>query len=88
MDVLEYLIEDGLIMIPTLYFLGFSIKNTNLLPNWAIPFVLLTISLFITPWVLGGFTADNVVQSILVTAAAVLTNELFTQGKKGVDNNG
>lgn len=84
MDFAKYIIEEGLIMIPTLYALGFFFKNTKKVEDWMIPFILLGISLVLTPFLLGGFTAMNIIQAILVVAAAVLANQLTKQFKEGV----
>ncbi|MDN6292619.1 MAG: phage holin family protein [Tetragenococcus halophilus] len=83
MDILQYVLEEGLVMVPVLFILGEIIKNTTLLENRFIPAVLLLFSLIITPWLLGGYMAINIVQAILVTGAAVLTNEAKEQYLKG-----
>lgn len=83
MDILQYILEEGLVMVPVLFILGEIIKNTTLLENRFIPAVLLLFSLIITPWLLGGYMATNIVQAILVTGAAVLTNEAADKYLKG-----
>lgn len=83
MDILQYVLEEGLVMVPVLFILGEIIKNTTLLENRFIPAVLLLFSLIITPWLLGGYMATNIVQAILVTGAAVLTNEAKEKYLKG-----
>ena len=82
MDIMTFIVEEGLIMIPVLYILGEIIKKTDILENKWIPFVLLLISIALTPLVLSGYTPDNVVQAILVTGASVLSNELKKQAKE------
>ena len=82
MDIMTFIVEEGLIMIPVLYILGEIIKKTDILENKWIPFVLLLISIALTPLVLSGYTPDNVVQAILVTGASVLANELKKQAKE------
>lgn len=83
MDILQFIVDEGLVMIPVLFVLGEIIKHTTLLDNRFIPATLLVFSLIITPWLLGGFMAMNIVQAILVTGAAVLTNEVKDQYSKG-----
>lgn len=85
MDFISYVVEEGLVMVPALFILGEVIKHTNVFDNRFIPAILAVISLLLTPWLLGGFTAVNVVQAILVLGAAVLTNEVIDQyvNKKG-----
>ena len=82
MDIMTFIVEEGLIMIPVLYILGEIIKTTDILENKWIPFVLLLISITLTPLILSGYTPDNVVQAILVTGASVLANELKKQAKE------
>ena len=79
MDVLEFIVSDGLVMIPFLMVIAYIIKITNLVPNELIPVILTLVSVAVTPWLLGGFTAANIIQSILVVGGAVLTNQTYKQ---------
>ncbi|API89448.1 hypothetical protein BKP56_09355 [Marinilactibacillus sp. 15R] len=83
MDILQFILEEGLVMVPVLFVLGEVIKHTELLDNRFIPVILLVVSILLTPWLLGGFVAMNIVQAILVVGAAVLTNEVKDQYLKG-----
>lgn len=83
MDILNYVVEEGLIMIPVLFIIGEIIKGTELLSNKWIPLVLLVISVAFTPLVLGTYTADNIVQAVLVAGVTVFGNELIKQSSKG-----
>ena len=82
MDIISYIIEEGLIMIPVLYIIGEIIKFTGVLNNKWIPLTLLVISLLFTPLLLGGFTPDNIVQAVLVTGVTVLGDQLIKQSRK------
>ena len=82
MDIISYIIEEGLIMIPVLYIIGEIIKFTGVLNNKWIPLTLLVFSLLFTPLLLGGFTPDNIVQAILVTGVTVLGDQLIKQSGK------
>lgn len=82
MDILQYVVSEGLVMIPVLFIIGEIIKKTESIENKWIPAILLVISLAFTPFVLGGFNADNLVQAVLVLGATVLGNELVKQGGK------
>ena len=77
--ILEYVVGDGLVMIPALFVIGMIIKNTTYVRNELIPLILLGISLVLTPLLLGGFDATNIVQAILVTGAAVLVDQTAKQ---------
>lgn len=82
MEILEYIVNEGLVMIPVLYILGEVIKGTEILENKWIPLALLVISIGFTPILLGGFTADNIVQAILVAGVTVFGNQLYQQSIK------
>lgn len=83
MDILSYILEEGLIVIPALYILAEIIKGTGVVKNKWIPVILLGVSLVLTPLIVtGGYTADNIVQAILVAGATVFSNELIAQSRK------
>ena len=82
MDIISYIIEEGLIMIPALYIIGEIIKFTGVLNSKWIPLTLLVFSLLFTPLLLGGFTPDNIVQAVLVTGVTVLGDQLIKQSGK------
>ena len=82
MEIINFIIEEGLIMIPALYIIGEIIKFTGVLNNKWIPLTLLVFSLLFTPLLLGGFTPDNIVQAVLVTGVTVLGDQLIKQTGK------
>lgn len=83
MDILNYVVQEGLVMIPVLFIIGEIIKDTELLSNKWIPLVILIVSVGFTPLVLGAYTADNIVQAVLVAGVTVFGNELIKQSSKG-----
>lgn len=85
MDILNYVVQEGLVMVPVLYIIGEIVKGTELLSSKWIPLVLLVVSIGFTPLLLGAYTADNIVQAILVAGATVFGNELIKQSSKGDD---
>lgn len=87
-DAMAYIIDEALIMIPVLYILGSIIKHTTPLLNKWIPLILLLFSIAYTPILLGGYSADNIVQSILIAGVTVFGHELIKQTVKGDDKNG
>ena len=82
MDIINFIIDEGLIMIPVLYIIAEIIKFTGVLNNKWIPLTLLIFSLLFTPLLLGGFTPDNIVQAVLVTGVTVLGDQLIKQSGK------
>lgn len=84
MDILEFILEDGLIMIPALYVIANIIKNLEMMNKKYIPVIVLICSLILSPLILlGGYTASNIVQSILIAGATVFTHELIEVRKEG-----
>lgn len=83
MDILNYVVQEGLVMIPVLFIIGEIIKGTELLVNKWIPLVILIVSVGFTPLLLGAYTADNIVQAVLVAGVTVFGNELIKQSSKG-----
>lgn len=84
MDILNYVVQEGLVMVPVLFIIGEIIKDTELLGNKWIPLVILIVSVGFTPLVLGAYTADNIVQAVLVAGVTVFGNEMIKQSSKGV----
>lgn len=78
-QILEYVVGDGLVMIPALFVIGMIIKGTAFVRNELIPVILLVVSIGLTPLMLGGYNAPNIVQAILVTGAAVLVDQTIKQ---------
>ena len=83
MDILNYVVQEGLVMIPVLFIIGEIVKGTELLSNKWIPLVVLVISVAFTPLVLGTYTSDNIVQAVLVAGVTVFGNELIKQSSRG-----
>ena len=83
MDILNYVVQEGLVMVPVLFIIGEIVKGTELLSNKWIPVAVLIVSIGFTPLVLGAYTAENIVQAILVAGVTVFGNELIKQTSKG-----
>lgn len=79
-DFIQYVSSEALILIPVLYILGSIIKATPAVPDWTIPFILLACGITGAIFVLGD-PITGAIQGVLVTGAAVLTNQLFKQAK-------
>lgn len=81
---MDFILEEGLIMIPTLYIIAEIIKLMDVINTRFIPVILLVISIVITPLILtGGYNAENIVQAVLVVGATVLGHETYKETIKG-----
>ncbi|OOO62062.1 phage holin family protein [Clostridium tepidum] len=81
MNLMDYIIEQALILIPALYVLGIMLKQTNKIKDWTIPWILLVVGI-IGAISLIGLNPNAVIQGILATGAAVFTNQLIKQNTK------
>lgn len=83
MDVMKFILEDGLIMIPVIYFIVKFVKSADVIDKKYLPIVALVCSVGITPTILlGGYTSNNIVQAILIAGVTVFTHELIEVGEK------
>lgn len=80
MTITNFIFDDGLVMIAVLWIIGYFVKHLGITRTEWIPFLLLLVSLAFTPYLLGGYTADHIVQAVLVTGAAVLGHQFAIQG--------
>ncbi|MBX9115905.1 holin [Enterococcus casseliflavus] len=80
MNVGDFILEEGLVIILVLWIIGYFVKHAGILRTEWIPFLLLGISLVFTPLFLGSYTVEHIVQAVLVTGAAVLGHQFVIQG--------
>lgn len=83
MEFINYITENALILIPVLLIVGQMLKNTDKVSDKYIPVILLPVGVVLSVWVMKGFSADSVIQGILVVGAAVYGNQLVKQLTKG-----
>ena len=86
--LLNYIVEDGLILIPVLYVIGYIIKHTNILSNRWIPLVLLVIGIIFSIFLLNDPIVDRVIQGILIAGVTVFIDQVKKQNfeKEGLNN--
>lgn len=83
MDILTYILEKALVLIPVLMVIGAILKGTPKFPDWCIPWALLALGVVGAGfWI--GWTAEGIFQGVLVAGAAVFGNQLYKQTKEGV----
>lgn len=78
MEILSYITENALILIPVLLIVGRILKGIEKIPDKWIPLILLPLGV-VGAMALGGWTVDSAVQGILVTGTAVYGNQLMKQ---------
>ena len=77
MEIINLIVEQALVLIPVLYILGMFLKMSQLKDKY-IPVVLLAIGIILAMMLLG-FNVNAFIQGVLVTGAAVFTNQLTKQ---------
>jgi type III secretory pathway component EscR len=77
-DILYYIQEEALALMPALFVIGLLLKNSPKVADWTIPWILLACG------IAGGIFLlqspfEGILQGILVTGATVLTHQLIKQ---------
>ena len=80
-NLINYVMDNALILIPVIYVLGMMLKGTEKVPDKYIPIILLPIGIILAMLIVG-FTVNGFIQGILVTGVAVYANQLFKQALK------
>lgn len=78
MDILTFIQDNIVILVPVLWILGTFLKKTPTIPDWTIPWILVVIGIILSILLLG-ISATAVIQGILVAGGAVLTQNLIKQ---------
>ena len=78
MDIMNLIIQKALILIPALYIIGCILKRTDFIKDKYIPIVLLPLGILGAIGIIG-FSAESVIQGILITGAAVYGNQVCKQ---------
>lgn len=80
-DLLSYVSEYALILVPVLYVIGMILKGLGSIPDKYIPIVLLIFGI-LGSMGLNGLGINSLIQGILVTGVTVYANQLLVQAKK------
>lgn len=78
MEILKYITENALILIPALFILGEIIKGIRVIDNKWIPLILLPVGV-VGAMALGGWTVDSAIQGVLVTGVTVYGDQIIKQ---------
>jgi hypothetical protein len=80
-DLLSYVNEYALILIPVLYVVGMILKGLGSIPDKYIPVILLIVGIGASMG-LNGLGMHSLIQGVLVTGVTVYANQLLVQAKK------
>lgn len=81
MEILTYITENAIILIPVLIIIGLILKKLEFIQDKYIPLILLPLGI-LGAMALGGWTVESAIQGILVTGAAVYGNQIVKQLRK------
>lgn len=79
MELIKFVPEQLMILVAALYVVGMFLKNSPKVLDWTIPWVLLVVGVGGSISLQQGITALAVLQGIVSTGVAVLTNQLIKQ---------
>ncbi|WP_206152100.1 phage holin family protein [Clostridium cochlearium] len=77
-NLMDYIMEQALILVPALYILGMMLKSTEKIKDWTIPWILLVVGI-LGSIALIGLNVNAVIQGILTAGAAVFGDQLVKQ---------
>ena len=80
-DLIQYLTTEALILVPFLYVVGAIAKKSTVIRDNAIPAILVVLG-GISGVMLLGLSFNSVVQGVLASGVAVLSNQLYKQARK------
>ncbi len=76
MDVMDFIKEELLILIPFLNVIGYIIKNTNLISNKFIPLILVGLSIVMSLTQIKSIP-EAIIQGVLIAGASVLVHQIY-----------
>ncbi|OCA81509.1 hypothetical protein A8F94_21775 [Bacillus sp. FJAT-27225] len=83
MDLFKFLNENYFFLVPVLWIIGYALKQTPWVPDWAIIWILFAFSLVLA--CMGfGFNVEAITNSILATGVAVFGHQAVKQFNEGM----
>lgn len=77
-NLMDYVMEQALILVPVLYILGMMLKNTEKIKDWTIPWILLACGIGSCIAIMG-VNIQAILQGVMVTGVSVFGNQLVKQ---------
>lgn len=82
MEIIDYVVQNRLILIPVLYILGVFIRKAEFIKNKYIPLILLSVAIIFSIIMGKDTIINNIIQGILVAGATVLGHQVMKQLQK------
>ncbi|WNS77279.1 phage holin family protein [Bacillus sp. DTU_2020_1000418_1_SI_GHA_SEK_038] len=80
LNLIDYLNQNYIMLVPALWVLGFALKQTPAIPDWLIIWILFIASITVGS-VAFGFSIDGLVNGITAAGVAVLGHQMYKQTK-------
>jgi MFS superfamily sulfate permease-like transporter len=77
-EIIKFIAEQILVLVPVLFVIGLLLKNTPKVPDWIIPWALLVIGIVLAVLLIGDLL-QGIIQGVLVAGVTVLTHQLVKQ---------
>lgn len=78
MNLLEYLNENYVMIVPALWVIGYALKQTPSVPNWSIIWILTVLSVSIAG-ITFGFSLESFSNGIIAAGTAVFGHQMLKQ---------
>lgn len=78
MDIINFLNQNYFFLVPVLWVIGYAIKQTPFIPDWAIIWIILGISLGIGTFAFG-LSVDAITNAVIAAGVAVFGHQMFKQ---------
>jgi len=78
LELIEFLNQNYYMLVPALWVIGYALKQTPRVPDWAIIWVLLGISIVIGT-ITFGFSGEGIINGVIAAGVAVLGHQMFKQ---------
>lgn len=84
MNLIQFVPEQLFILIAALWVIGYFIKNTKVIPDSYIPFILIILSVLASILIMG-VNINSILQGIICAAVAVFGKNIAKQGQEIAD---
>jgi hypothetical protein len=81
-DLMQFLNQNYLTLVPVLWILGFALKRTPFIPDWSIIWVLVAVSI-VAGGLVYGFSSEAIINGIIAAGVAVFGHQMKKQTLEG-----
>lgn len=86
MDLIKFVPEHLMILVVGIFIIGTFLKKTPKINDWLIPWILLVLGIIGSIALNNSLSVTSIIQGVICSGCAVLTNQLFKQTTEGISN--